>query len=104
MVTFKLQERETGLRAVGAGPRGWDIKVNGKRVGSVSPLGGHLGTPVRGWYYVAHDDRLGIPHRNTCGEVGRSADDVKKDAKTYVKECLAKRAATVLPTVYGSKP
>lgn len=88
-VTLKLQPRKTGLASVGAGPQGYDIKVNGRRVGSVSPLGGHLGTPVRGWYFVASDEKLGIPYRNTCGEVGVPLEDVKKSAVAYVKQCLA---------------
>lgn len=88
-VTLKLRPRETGLRSVGAGPRGYDVKVNGRRVGSVSSLGGHLGTPVRGWYFAVGDEKLGIPYRNTCGEVGVPLEDVKKAAVAYVKQCIA---------------
>lgn len=92
-VTLKLRERETGLRSIGAGPRGWDIRVDGKHVGSVSALGGGMHGPVRGWYFAANEPKLGIPYRNTCGEIGVPVEDVKKAAVAYVKQCLAARAA-----------
>ena len=34
-ITFKMRDRETGLARIGAGPRGFSVKVDGKEVGSV---------------------------------------------------------------------
>ena len=90
-VTFKLDAYETGLRAIGAGPRGYTIRLDGKDVGSIGPIGGAaFNGPLRGWYYVVHS--LG-PYINTCGEPAE-LDDVKKAAKAHV---LAQAKATPAP-------
>lgn len=90
-VTFKLKPRETGLRAIGAGPRGYDIKLDGKEVGSIYPIGGAaFNGPHRGWYYVVAAD--GFTYRNTCGEINVPIEDIKVAAKKYVLEQARARA------------
>ena len=76
---------------------GWEVRVNGYRVGDISPLrksGWTTGVPpYDGWYMSIRDDELGIPLRNTAGEIGVPEEDVKKAAIAYVKQCLAAKVA-----------
>ena len=76
---------------------GWEVRVNGRRVGDISPLrksGWSAGVPpYDGWYMSIRDDELGIPLRNTAGEIGVPEEDVKKAAVVYVKLCLARNIA-----------
>lgn len=90
-ITFKQNPRETGLRSVGAGPRGYRINLDGKDVGSVGALGGGaFNGPMRGWFYVVSGDDF--TYRNTCGEIGRSLDEAKAAAKAYIVEQVAGRS------------
>ena len=77
---------------------GWEVRVNGCRVGDISPLrknGWTVGVPpYDGWYMSLRDDELGIHLRNTAGEIGVPEEDVKKAAVAYVKECLAAKVAS----------
>lgn len=89
-ITFKKNPQETGLRSVGAGPRGYRINLDGKDVGSVSALGGSaFNGPMRGWFYVVSGD--GFAYRNTCNEVGRSLDEAKAAAKACIIAQVAVR-------------
>lgn len=86
-ITFKQHTRETGLRAVCAGPRGWDIKVNGKRVGSVSWVNAGIGSVKRpmGWFFVVSDP---FPYINTCDAPLEDSEQVKANAKAYIQAAM----------------
>lgn len=100
-VTLRYAKRDRSFRAA-VGPRGWEVCVDGRRVGAVSPLFVGWSNDRDGWYFVAADDKLGIPLRNTCGERGVSEEDVKKSAVAYVKQCLAAKATQ--QSSEGEKP
>lgn len=93
---FRLRWRrdpgETGLRAVGAGPRGFKLfDANGMQFASVNYTrsGG-------GWYYVvgwaARDLGL-VPHVNTADTPVSSPDEAKAQALAFVRARLAEKAS-----------
>ena len=88
---WKLQPAETGLRAVGAGPRSSDLHDGEKQYAVVSPVGGGWRAPLTGWYWVAGWDS-GVPHMNTCDRPCKTVEEAKASAMAYVKAHLAKAA------------
>lgn len=81
---WKMEARETGLRAVGAGPRG-HIYHDGKKVyARVSALGGGWHGAVHGWYWVAGWGS-DVPHVNTCDRPCETPEKAKKQAAEYIK-------------------
>lgn len=87
---WKRDPRETGLRAVGAGPRGWTLHDGEREYASVGALGGNWSRKFSGWYWVAFGD--GIEYRNTCDDPIADPEDAKDRALSYVKEQLAIRS------------
>lgn len=81
-ITFKMRPKAKGLRAVGAAPRGFDVRVDGECVGGVAPLGGHGFQPLRGWYYAINYKGAYI---NTCGKPELTPEDAKAAAKAWIK-------------------
>lgn len=82
---WKLQPRETGLRAVGAGPRSSWLHDGEKRYACVSAFSSRAGRSL-GWYWVAGWDSA-VPHKNTCNETPcATAEEAKAAALKYVKE------------------
>ncbi len=79
---WKLEPRETGLRAVCAGPRGSSLHDGTKRYATVRALRGG------GWFWVAGWDS-GVPHKNTCDAPSATAQEAKDAALAYVKQHLA---------------
>jgi hypothetical protein len=90
MITFKKFPKETGLRAVGSGPRHSHIKLNGEEIGSICPLGGGWRAPLAGWYFVLHG--AGFEYTNTCGSPRETEDQAKADAKTLIRSLLGEKA------------
>jgi hypothetical protein len=88
---WKLEPRETGLRAVGAGEHRTSWLTDGvKRFACVSPSGGDWRRPLEGWYFVAGWDS-DIPRRNTCGEdLFLSESEAKAAAMEYVRAAILK--------------
>lgn len=92
-ITFKRKEKETGLAAVGAGPRGFDVKVDGRAVGHIYARGGDWRGPFQGWYYVLPQNAVpGSPHVNTSDakELYSTEDEVKDAVKKHLVEFLEK--------------
>jgi hypothetical protein len=87
---FRLCPKETGLRAIGAGPRGWDLLYGDLCIGGVSPIGGGWGGPVTGWYWVASEASVGVPWCNTCHTPSATPEEAKAACMAYVRECLSK--------------
>ncbi len=85
---WKLEPKETGLRAIGASPRSSWLSCDGKRYACVSSLGGGWHGPVRGWYWVAGWDS-DIPHMNTCNNPCATVEEAKEQAMAYVKHNLS---------------
>ena len=80
---WKLEPRETGLRAVAAGPRSSWLTDGQTRYACVSALG----RSAARWYWVAGWGS-GVPHRNTASEAPLSLDEAKAAAMAYVREHL----------------
>ena len=87
-LSWRKQPNETGLAAVGQGPRGAILKVNGDDVANVYAHG-----RSGGWYYVARNNSGTIPLRNTCDKVVKDLEAAKAACEAYVRECLAKGSA-----------
>lgn len=85
---WKKDERETGLRAVSAGPRGSKLRLDGETVlAVVRPLGGNWARRPVGWYFVAGWSS-GIPYCNTCDNPVETEAEAKEQAMAYVKKHL----------------
>lgn len=90
-MSWRKQPNETGLRAVGQGPRGAILKVDGEDVGRVYPRRRAGAWEYRGWYWTARSDRLGIALRNTAGDEVETIEEAKAQCAAYVREALANR-------------
>ena len=91
-MTWRKQPYQTGLRAIGEGPRGAILRADGDDVGRVYPHGGGHRGAVTGWYWVARDDRRGVPLMNTHGESMPTIDEAKAACAAYVRACLEREA------------
>lgn len=78
---WKLEPRETGLRAVAAEPRSAWLSDGSTRYACVSS---HGRSSVQ-WFWVAGWDSK-IPHKNTAMETPLSLDDAKEAAMAYVRD------------------
>ncbi len=88
---WKKRPRETGLRAVGAGPRGSVLHDGEREYGWVSALGGDWRGPVRGWYFVCPHDSVG-EYANTCNDPAPDEETAKAQAMAFVKARLTPNA------------
>lgn len=84
---WKKEPKETGLRSIGAGPRGSYLHDGVIRYATVSVLGG-WSRPFMGWYFVAGWESS-VPHKNTCGNPYKTEDEAKSAAIEYVRGCLS---------------
>lgn len=82
-LTWKKDAQETGLRSIGAKPRGSKLHDGVKTYATVNAFGGGWQGEVKGWYYVAGWDS-GIPYVNTCQTPNPTESEAKIAAKAYV--------------------
>lgn len=93
--TWKLQPHETGLRAVGAGPRSHDLRIDGARVATVGAVGGGWRGPVTGWYwYCPTDAARGIEHENTARSPVKTVEEAKAACEAYIRAQFAAKGST----------
>lgn len=79
---WKKNPKETGLRAITAGPRGSTLRnAAGVRHATVTALRGG------GWYFVVGWESK-LPHINTCGTPVATEAEAKAAAMAYVKKHL----------------
>lgn len=90
---WKLQPAETGLRAVGAGPRASDLHDGESEYATAYPIGGNWRGPLTGWYWAARNDEYGVPLVNNFHKPCATVEQAKAEAMAYVKAHLAKAAA-----------
>jgi hypothetical protein len=90
---WRKEPKETGLRAVGAGPyRSSSLWLDDESdyLATVSPDGGDWRKPFRGWYWVAcTNQEKGIKLFNSYPRVYETEKEAKDAAKKYVLECMA---------------
>jgi hypothetical protein len=92
MLRWKKHPRETGLSAIGAGPRPSTLHDGKTEYATVYAHGGNWSMPLRGWYWVC-SPREGIGgYKNTCNDLAPDEATAKARAMAYVKAALAKRA------------
>lgn len=82
---WKKNPHETGLRAVGAGPRGSVLHDGLKEYASVNALGGNWRGPLLGWYWVS--DAAG-EYVNTCDDPSPDEATAKAQAMEFVRSRL----------------
>jgi len=89
---WRRQPRETGLRAVCADVRGYELRLGEEHIASVTPWytpGFGLRTHT-GWYWSVNSlNSLGIPHKNTYSSKGPACDQheaAKAEVKAFIKE------------------
>ena len=83
---WKKNDRETGLIAVCAGPRGSYYHDGEKQYASVSYVDGKW-HKAKGWYFVAGWDS-DVPHYNSCDKPCGTEKEAKQMAKEYVNKYL----------------
>jgi len=88
---WKKESSETGLRRVGAGPRGSYLHDGKIKYAVVSAHATRI-TGKIGWYWVAGWGS-GVPHMNTCDEQGRTEADAKDAAMAYVRKHIPAQSA-----------
>ena len=81
---WKKDPKETGLRAIGAGPRGSTLREGDKEYAHVSSLGGGWQGGVRGWYFTCGTDAFG-EYVNTCNNPAPDEKTAKRQAMELVK-------------------
>ena len=84
---WKLDPQETGLRSIGAGPRGSTYHDGETEYACVASLDNGWSAPAKGWYWVAYAGK-GVPYKNTCNEPVDTEEEAKKQAQEYVKKHL----------------
>ena len=84
---WKKSPHETGLRAVGAGPRSSKLHDGEKEYATVMPLGGNWREPLRGWYFVCPTDAVG-EYANTCHDPAPDESTAKAQAMAFVRARL----------------
>lgn len=75
---WRKQPRETGLRSIGAAPRGYELRMGDDVILYVAPSGGNWALPLEGWYWVG----MG---QNTCRNLKATAEEAKAEADAYFK-------------------
>lgn len=86
-ITWKKEPKETGLRSVSQSPRGYDLRVDGERVGAVRA--NKVGWQQwNGWWWYARSDKHGIPLRNEAGAPLKTIKEAKDACKAYVLASL----------------
>lgn len=91
---WKKHPKETGLRTIGAGPRGSDLHDGTTRYAAVfAHSTRHTGRT--GWFWVAGWGSV-VPHHNACNGRGLTEDEAKSAAMDYVRKHLD--AAATIPT------
>jgi hypothetical protein len=82
---WKLGEKETGLRAVGARHRGYILHDGEQEYARIYPNGGGWRGKQNGWFWTAN---VGIYRINTCANPVDDIDKAKRDARAYVDKAL----------------
>lgn len=85
-ITWKREEKSSGIAGVRQGPRGYNLNVNGERVASVNWV-----RMCNAWMWsVAKNDDLGIPWSNSSarGVYYQDIERAKMECKAYVVQCL----------------
>lgn len=75
---WRKEPRETGLRSIGAGPRGYELRLGDDVILSVRPDGGNWARPLKGWFWVG----MG---QNTCRSLCATVEEAKAQADAYYK-------------------
>jgi hypothetical protein len=91
LLRWRQHPIQTRLKKVNQGVRGWDLLLDGKCLGTVSPVrGGFAGPPTgdKGWYWVVASPNLGIPLANTLSNPVSSSEIAKEECKAYVVQHL----------------
>lgn len=86
---WKREPAETGLRRIGAGPRGSFLHDGERTYATVSALGGDWRMPLKGWYFVVGWDS-GVPRFNSYETPAPDEKTAKEQAMAYVREHLSK--------------
>lgn len=89
---WRKDPKETGLRAIGAGPRGSSLYLDDEDdyLASTRADGGSWRGPFKGWYWsVPSNKEKGIEHYNCYPNIYETEKEAKDAAKKYVLECMA---------------
>lgn len=85
-VRWKKEKVETGLRTIGAGPRGYNLH-DGELIYAIVYADGGGWMNLKGWYFVVGWDS-DLPYFNSCKNLAETPEEAKKQAEEYIQKCL----------------
>jgi hypothetical protein len=88
---WRKNPKETGLRAVGAGPRGSHLYLDDEDdyLASIAAFGGSWRGKFEGWYWsVPSNKEKGIEYFNSYPQLYETEKEAKDAAKKYVQEAI----------------
>lgn len=91
-LTWRKQARETGLRAVGSGPRGAVLKVNGEDIGRVYARRIDVGRYSRWWWAAYGKD---FPRHVDPDVTYETLEEAKAACEAHVRKVLGLPARRV---------
>ncbi len=86
-IRWKKNPCETGMRAVGSGPRGHKGRVGDEEIASVYPSGGDWHGPLKGWYFVIRTE--GALYNSCNAPLYSSDDEAKAACQAHYEEARA---------------
>jgi len=86
-VTVKREENERGLARVCQGPRGFEIRIKGERVGHAM-WGRNFGQAYGSgyWFWYAGSERYSVPRKNASDEPFETAEAARDACLAYVRK------------------
>lgn len=87
-LTWRKEPNETGLARVCQGPRGFELRHAGVRVGSVAPSTGmgNARYTINGWYCYGSWIDWGVPSINTCQTLVKTPEEAKEILMAHFRE------------------
>jgi hypothetical protein len=87
-LTWRKQPREPGLRGIGQGERGYELRHEGEHLGGAYPSFVGWGREKVGYYCSGRWDEMGVPHLNTCQEPVPTIEEAKAQLRAHFDQYL----------------
>jgi len=83
-ITFKREARYTGLAAIGQGYRGFDIRLDGEDIGTISGYKERW-NPTKFYFYLHYNGKTINTATKESFQIFDSEDDAKAAVKKFLK-------------------
>lgn len=92
LLTWKREANEQGLSSIGQAERGWELRLNGRRIASVSPLSGGRRWETVGWFFSASENaELGTDLANSAQRGVKTPAEALAQAERHFLTALASK-------------